>query len=731
MSRPRHPMDSRLGSIALAAVALVLPFPSATAAPPSSAPKAPVAAIHPKTLDSPAGSRVDNYYWIRDDQRKNPEMLAYLNAENAYTESVMAHTRTEQDSLYEELSARIKPDDSTVPARKNGWWYYTRYVPGKDYPVYARRKGAPDAPEQVMLDGNAMAAAAGTGYFQIGDPEVTSDGRIVAYGLDTVGRRQYRLKFRNLDTGADIKDEVENVEPNFAWANDGRTVLYVEKDPVTLLSVRVKKHVLGTDPKSDPLVYEEKDHAFYLGVDKSRSDRYLFISLQSTVSTEQRYADANDPKLAFKVIVPRERDHEYQAEDLGSDFILRTNWQAKNFRIVRAPMATVADRGTWKDEVPARDDAFVHSFEIFKDYLVVSERANALRRIMIKRWADGRMSIVAAEDPSYVVLIGENLEPDTGTLRYVYSSLTTPRSVYDVDMATGEKKLMKRDEVGEGFNPENYRSEFVWAPSRDGKKIPVSILYRKDFRKGSEAPLLQYGYGSYGLSTDPSFSANVLSLVDRGFVYALANVRGGQELGRAWYEDGKLLNKKNTFNDFVDVTRFLVQQGYGAADKIYAYGGSAGGLLMGAIANQCPECYRGVIAAVPFVDVVTTMLDESIPLTSNEFDEWGNPKEKKYYDYMLSYSPYDNVAKKAYPAMLVTTGLWDSQVQYFEPAKWVAKLRAMKTDSHTLLLHVNMEAGHGGNSGRFRRLKETALQYAFMLDQLETDQGTGKATARK
>jgi oligopeptidase B len=728
MSRHRHSLDIGLGSIALAA-ALVFPLPSAAAPPPGTVSKPPVAAIHPKTIESPAGSRVDDYYWLRDDQRKSPDMLAYLNAENAYTDSVMAHTKAEQDSLYEELSARIKPDDATVPARKNGWWYYVRYVPGKDYPVYARRKGSPDAPEQVMLDGNAMAAAAGTGYFQIGSPEVTSDGRIVAYGLDTVGRRQYRLKFKNLDTGEDIRDEVENVEPNFAWANDGKTVLYVEKDPVTLLSVRVKKHVLGTEPKSDPVVYEEKDHAFYLGVDKSRSDRFLWIELQSTVSTEQWYADANDPKLAFKVVVPRERDHEYQAEDLGSDFILRTNWKAKNFRIVRASMATVADRGTWKDEVPARDDAFVHGFETFKDYLVVAERANALRRIMVKRWADGRQSIIAADEPSYVILTGENPETDTGTLRYVYSSLTTPRSVYDVDMSSGEKKLMKRDPVGEGFDPENYRTEFVWAPSRDGKKIPVSILYRKGFTKGRDAgPLLQYGYGSYGLSTDPSFNANVLSLVDRGFVYAIANVRGGQELGRAWYEDGKLENKKNTFNDFVDVTKFLVQQGYAASDKVYAYGGSAGGLLMGAIANQCPECYRGVIAAVPFVDVVTTMLDESIPLTSNEFDEWGNPKEKKYYDYMLSYSPYDNVAKKAYPAMLVTTGLWDSQVQYFEPAKWVAKLRAMKTDSHTLLLHINMEAGHGGNSGRFRRLKETALQYAFMLDQLETNQGTGTGT---
>jgi oligopeptidase B len=722
-------MSQKLRSIAatLAFVAASLATPL-SGAPAAAAPKPPIAAVHPKEIDSPAGARTDAYYWLRDDQRKNPEMLSYLNAENAYTDSVMAHTKAEQDSLYEELASRLKPDDSTVPARKNGFWYSVRYVQGKDYPVYVRRKGSADAPEQVMLDGNAMAAAAGTGYFQIGNPEVTRDGRTLAYGLDTVGRRQYRLKFKNLDTGETLKDEVENVEPNFAWANDGKTVLYVEKDPVTLLSTRVKKHVLGTDPKSDPLVYEEKDHAFYLGVDKSRSDRFLWIELQSTVSTEQWYADANDPKLAFKVVVPRERDHEYESEDLGSDFILRTNWKAKNFRIVRAPMATVADRATWKDEVPARDDAFVHSFATFKDHLVVNERVNALRRIMVKRWTDGRESIVAADEPSYVFNLGENPDPETGALRYVYSSLTTPRSVYDIDLSTGEKKLMKRDEVGGGFDPANYRSDFIWAPSRDGKKIPVSLLFRKDFAKGTDAPLLQYAYGSYGISTDPSFNSNVLSLVDRGFVYAIAHVRGGQELGRAWYEDGKLEHKKNTFNDFVDVTRFLVQQGYAAPDKVFAYGGSAGGLLMGAIANQCPECYRGVIAAVPFVDVVTTMLDETIPLTSNEFDEWGNPKVKKYYDYMLSYSPYDNVEKKAYPAMLVTTGLWDSQVQYFEPAKWVAKLRAMKTDSRALFLHVNMEAGHGGNSGRFRRLKETALQYAFMLDQLETEQGTRKST---
>jgi oligopeptidase B len=398
---------------------------------------------------------------------------------------------------------------------------------------------------------------------------------------------------------------------------------------------------------------------------------------------------------------------------------------------VRVPIAKVADRDSWTDVVPARPDAFVHDFVAFKDFLAVNDRTNALRRITIKRWSDGRESVVSADEPAYAFFLGENLEQDASSLRYTYTSLTTPRSVFDVDLATGRRTLMKRDEVGGGFDPANYRTELTWAPSRDGRKIPVSILHRKDFVRGSGAPLFQYGYGSYGLSTDPVFNGNVLSLVDRGVVYAIAHVRGGQEMGRDWYFDGKLLNKKNTFNDFVDVTRFLVKEGYAARDKVFAYGGSAGGLLMGAVANQCPECYRGVIAAVPFVDVVTTMLDESIPLTTNEFDEWGNPKEKKYYDYMRSYSPYDNVEKKAYPAMLVTTGLWDSQVQYFEPAKWVAKLRASKTDDHPLLFHVNMEAGHGGNSGRFRRLKETALVYAFVFDQLGMPAGEGKKVAAK
>jgi oligopeptidase B len=709
-----------------------LPAAPAASGPAVLAPAAivpPVAAIHPYEVKSPNGPREDDYYWLRDDRRQRPEVLAYLAAENAFTDAVMAHTKPAQDLLFKELLGRVKQDDSTVPARKNGYWTYVRFEEGKEYPIYARRKGSLTAPEQVILDGNALAA--GHPFFQIGGTEVTRDGKILAYGKDLVGRRQFVLEFKNLETGETLADAIPGVSPSFAWANDGRTLLYVENDPVTLLGYRVRKHLLGTDPKTDPQVYEEMDHSFYLQVRKSASDRFLVIALHSTVSTEQWAASADDPQLAFHRLLPRERDHEYQAEDLGDDWVLRTNWQAPNFRIVRVAMAQLADRSAWRDVVPARADAFVHDFVVFQGYLALGERSNGLRKVRIKRWSDGKESLIAAGEPAYTSYLGENPEQDSATLRYVYTSLTTPRSTYDLDLETGEKKLLKRDVVLGGFDPANYASELLWVPARDGKAggngashqvlIPVSIVYRKGFRRGSGAPLLQIGYGSYGFSTDPIFDPRALSLLDRGFVFAVAHVRGGQELGRAWYEDGKLLHKKNTFNDFVDVTRFLVAQGYAAKDKVFAIGGSAGGLLMGAVVNQCPECYRGVVALVPFVDVVTTMLDESIPLTTNEFDEWGNPKEKRYYDYMLSYSPYDNVERKAYPAMMVSTGLWDSQVQYYEPAKWVAKLRARKTDGNPLLFHVNMEAGHGGKSGRFQRLRETALYDAFLFDLLGRD----------
>jgi oligopeptidase B len=682
----------------------------------------PVAARIPHVVTSPNGDREDPYYWLRDDTRKDPRMLAHLAAENAYKDAMLAHTEAAEQTLYDEIVARVKQDDASVPERKNGWWYYTRYEEGREYPVFARRRAGADgrydatAAEQVLLDGNALAA--GKGFFQIGATEVTRDGRILAWVEDTSGRRQWTLRFKNLDTGEVLADSIANVEPSLAWANDHRTMLYVEKDPVTLLGYKVRKHVLGTDPASDLLVYEEKDRSFYLAVYKSRSERQLVIALQSTVSTEQWVADADDPALRFSVVIPRERDHEYQAEDFGDDWIVRTNWKAKNFRVVRVPMARVADRGAWRDVVAHRADAFVQEFVVFRDFLAINERAGGLRGIRLVRWADGRSSTVEATETPYTAYLGSNPEVDSGTLRYYYTSLTTPGSTYDLDVASGERTLMKREPVLGDFDPARYASEFRFAPARDGTPVPVSIVYRKGFARDGTAALYQFGYGSYGVTLDPSFSSARLSLLDRGVVFAIAHVRGGQEMGRAWYDDGKLLNKKNSFTDFVDVTDFLVREGYAAKDRVVAMGGSAGGLLMGAVANLAPEKYRAIVAHVPFVDVVTTMLDESIPLTTNEFDEWGNPKQKAYYDYMLSYSPYDNVERKDYPAMLVTTGLWDSQVQYYEPAKWVAKLRTMKTDANPLLFRVNMEAGHGGRSGRFQRLRETAEEYAFLLDRL-------------
>jgi oligopeptidase B len=688
-------------------------------------PVEPRARVVPHVVESPNGGRSDPYYLLRDDQRSNPEMLAYLKAENAYRDAMLSHLKSTEDVLFNEIVSRIKQDDASVPQRENGWWYYTRFVEGREYPVYARRKAQPDGSysdsvaEQVLLDGNQMAE--GLGFFQIGNTEVTADGRMLAWVEDTVGRRQWVLRFKNLDTGEVLSERIANVEASLAWANDHRTILYIEKDPVTLLGYKVRKHVLGTDPSGDPLVYEEKDRSFYMGVEKSRSGRFLFIGVQSTVSSEQWVADANDPQLHFKVLIPRERDHEYQAEDHGDAWIVRTNWQAKNFRIVRAPMARVADRNSWRDVVAHRPDGFVHEALVFRDQLAVSLREGGLRQLRVVDWASGRMSSIEFKEAPYAAYLGDNPEQDSGTLRYRYTSMTTPGSTIDYGFGSGTHQVMKRDPVLGDFDSNHYASEFVFATARDGAKIPVSIVYRKGFQRDGKAALYQYAYGSYGSSTDPSFSIPRLSLLDRGVVYAIAHIRGGQEMGRSWYEDGKLLKKTNTFHDFIDVTDYLVANGYAAKDRVVAMGGSAGGLLMGAIANLAPDRYRAIVAHVPFVDVVTTMLDESIPLTTNEFDEWGNPRDKVYYDYMLAYSPYDNVARKAYPAMLVTTGLWDSQVQYYEPAKWVARLRDMKTDRNPLVFKINMEAGHGGKSGRFQRYRETAEEYAFLFDQLDIE----------
>ena len=682
---------------------------------PKTEPVPPIAAVRPHVVESPHGSRTDEYYWLRDDTRENREVLAYLEAENAYKAVMSAHAQALEDRVYGEIIARIKQDDSTVPYRKRGHWYYTRYETGKEYPVYARKAGDLSAPEQMMLDGNALAA--GHEFFEIGAIAVAQDNRLMAWAEDTIGRRQFTLRFKDLATGQTLPDRVENVDPCVAWTADSKSVLYVEKHPETLLGYRVRRHVLGTDPSQDAVVYEQDDESFYTSVAATKDERYIAIFARSTVSTEMRYADAVDPELRFCVFLPRERDHEYYVDHFDGRWIIRSNWQAPNFRLMEAKVGEEGNRANWRELIAHRDDAFIHGFDVFREFLAIEERSGAMRKIRIRPWSGGKDFFISADEAAYTTSLGQNAEIDTQIVRYEYVSLTTPDTVYDYDIGTGERQLMKRTPVLGTFDPADYRTELVWAEAQDGTHVPVSLVYRIGFRKDGTAPLLQYAYGSYGISMDPYFSISRLSLLDRGFVFALAHVRGGQEMGRRWYEQGRLLNKKNTFTDFIDVTRYLVKEGYADPKRVSAMGGSAGGLLMGAIANMAPSDYRAIVAQVPFVDVVTTMLDESVPLTTNEFDEWGDPKKKEYYDYLLSYSPYDNVATQDYPAMLVTTGLWDSQVQYYEPAKWVARLRARREGSNPLLYRTTMKAGHGGKSGRFQRFREIAEEYTFILDQ--------------
>lgn len=677
-------------------------------------PAPPLAARKPHVVESPHGNREDPYYWLRDDTRKAPDVLAYLEAENAYTEAVTAPAKALREQLFEELKGRIKPDDEAPPWRMRGYLYSTRFVAGRDYAVNVRRP-AGGGPEQVLVDQNALAE--GHSYFSLGGWDVSLDNSHLAYATDTVGRRQYAIQVKHIATGALLPETLTNTSGDMAWAADGRTLFYVEIDLTTLLTKRVKRHTIGTDPASDVLVYEEPDDSFYMGIGRTKDDRFLCIGLSSTVSSEARCIPADQPTAEFTVLVPRERDFEYDADHAGGRWLIRTNWQAKNFRLLEATDATIGTRTAWKDVVPHRADVFLSDFAAFDRFIAVAERREGLQRLRVLD-AAGQVRDVASEEPAYVMDLSTNREADTTTLRYTYTSLTTPSTVFDLDMTTGARTLVKETPVLGGFDRTRYATERLWVPARDGVKVPVSLVYRNDVRRDGTAPLYQHAYGSYGYSLEPSFRADWVSLLDRGFVVAIAHIRGGQEMGRAWYEDGKLLKKTNTFTDFVDVTRALVAGKYGAADKVFAMGGSAGGLLMGAVANLAPELYRGLIAHVPFVDVVTTMLDESIPLTTNEFDEWGNPQAKAAYDYMLSYSPYDRLEKKAYPAMLVTTGLWDSQVQYWEPAKYVAKLRTLNTSNAPVLLRVNMEAGHGGRSGRYNRLEQVALEYAFILQLL-------------
>jgi oligopeptidase B len=679
-------------------------------------PAPPVAEKRDHAVVAPHGaSRNDEYYWLRDDSRSAPDVLAYLEAENAYADAMLADIAPLTETLYQEIVGRIQPDDSSVPYSDGGWMYYTRYAEGQEYPIHARRQGTMDAPEQVMLDVNQLAA--GQGFFAVGAWEVSEDGHLLAWAEDTSGRRQYTLKVKDLRTGEVLPDTITGASGSLVWANDGRSFFYVENDPVTLLSTRVKQHVLGTDPATDPVVYEEADTSFYMGVGRTTDDTHLCIGVGSTVSSEQRCTDAAAPG-EWKVIAPRERDIEYSADRINGQWVITTNWNAPDWRIMTAPGDAFGSRDAWVELVPQAEGVFINGVQAFEGFLAISERSEGLMRIRIRPW-QGEERFVDADEPAYTMGFGMNAEPGTDWLRYTYTSLTTPATTYELNVTTGERRMLKQQPVLGGFDASRYVTERLWATARDGTRIPVSLVRHVDTPVDGTAPMLQYAYGSYGSSTDPRFNAGLLSLLDRGVVYAIAHIRGGQEMGRAWYDQGRMMNKINTFTDFIDVTDFLVANGHAAPDRVAAYGGSAGGLLMGAIANMAPEKYDAIVAAVPFVDVVTTMLDESIPLTTNEFDEWGNPGgSEEAYAYMLSYSPYDQVKAQAYPAMLVTTGLHDSQVQYFEPAKWVARLRATATGDAPLILRTNMEAGHGGASGRFRAQREAAERYAFMLREL-------------
>lgn len=679
-------------------------------------PQPPVARAKPHRVDSPNGSRDDEYHWLRDDTRQSKEVISYLQAENAYKDALLAPLAAKQATLYEEIVGRIADDDATVPYRSRGYWYYRRYESGKQYAIHARKRDVPDAVEEVLLDVNALAAD--TSYYRVGRRRISQSNRMLAYAEDKSGRRQYSLRFKDLQSGDTLPDKITGTNGSFVWMGDNRSLLYIEQDPKTLLGVRVKRHVLGDAVSSDTLVYEETDRSFYMGLGETGDHEYLILHLGSTETDEVRVLKKGDADPVFRTLVAREAGHEYSVDRVNSKWVIRTNWRAKNFRLVQSTDANVSERDRWQEVVPHRGDVLVSGYELFQNFLVVSERADGTRRLRVKSW-DGRFDyLIDSTDPAYAMHFGVNSEQSATALRYSYDSLTTPTTIYEIDLETRKRKLLKRQPVP-GYVPERYLSERLWATARDGVKVPISLVYRKGTPLDGSAPVYQYAYGAYGHATDPYFRSSIVSLLDRGVVFAIAHVRGGDEMGRDWYDSGRKLNKINTFADFIDVTEFLVEQRYADPKRVVAAGGSAGGLLVAAVANMRPELYNTIVAHVPFVDVVTTMLDESIPLTTNEFDEWGDPKQSEYYKYMLRYSPYDNIKSVAYPALFITTGLWDSQVQYFEPAKWVARLRAKSTGSKPIVFHINMEAGHGGKSGRFRAQRERAMEYAFVLDRLQ------------
>ena len=673
----------------------------------------------PQTL---SGNRTDNYYWMKlTDAQKNAEekdeqtqkVLSYLTAENDYLKAKLSHTEALQEKIYNEIISRIKQTDESVPYKDNGYWYYTRYEEGKEYPIYCRKKGTLEAAEEILLNVNDMAA--GHDYYSITGLSVSEDNTLLAYAEDSVSRRRYTIYVKDLRTGKIMDTPIPNTEGDVTWANDNKTFFYVKKDSVTLRSRWIVKHKLGADPANDPVVSEEKDETFYTGIYKTKSRKYLVIWAGSTLTNHYQILDANTPDGAFKEFSPRERGLEYSIDHYKDKWYVVTNLDALNFRLMETPESKTA-KANWKEKIAHRKDTLLQGIEIFNNYLVLSERARANTLMRVIDQKSGRKHYLNFGEAAYTVYPSTNLDFDTELLRYGYTSLTTPNSTFDYNMRTQERTLLKQQEVVGGYNPDDYQTERIWATADDGTEVPMSIVYKKGIKKDGNNPTLLYAYGSYGSSTNPTFVSSRLSLLERGFIYAIAHIRGGQEMGRQWYEDGKMFKKKNTFTDYIDCAEHLIAEKYTSPEKLFALGGSAGGLLMGAVVNMRPELFKGVVAKVPFVDVVTTMEDESIPLTTGEFDEWGNPKNPESYMYMLEYSPYDQVKPQNYPNMLVTTGLHDSQVQYWEPAKWVAKLREMKTDNNTLLLRTNMETGHGGTTGRFKVYREIAQEFAFMID---------------
>ncbi|MGZ0017113.1 S9 family peptidase [Yeosuana sp. AK3] len=673
----------------------------------------PIAKKKSKKLKIHHDTRIDDYYWLND--KDNPEVIDYLNAENAYTKQMMSHTEDFQKALFDEMKGRIKEDDTTVPYKLNGYWYITRYEKGKDYPIYLRKKESLEAAEEILFDCNEMAKD--YAYFNLGSIAISPNNKLASFSTDTVSRRQYSIQIKNLETGEIYSDKILNTTGSAVWANDNESLFYTIKDELTLRSHKIYKHKLYSNTIEDSLVFHEKDETYNTFVYKSKSRKYIIIGSSSTLTSEYRILNANTPDGKFKIFQKRVRELDYSIAHFNDVFYIIANSEgAKNFKLLKTH-ETKTKKEFWEEVLPHRNHVLIEDIEIFKDYLVVNERENGLNNLRIMSWNGKEDYYLPFESETYTAYIGNNPDFDSDVLRYGYNSLTSPSALIDYNFYTKQSDIKKEQEVlGDDFDKNDYESKRLWATARDGVKVPISMVYKKGIKRNGKNPLLLYAYGSYGSTIDPSFSTIRLSLLNRGFIYAIAHVRGGEYLGRDWYEQGKLLSKLNTFHDYIDCSKFLIAEKYTSNKHLYAYGGSAGGLLVGAVINMNPELYHGVLAAVPFVDVVTTMLDDTIPLTTGEYDEWGNPHKKEYYHYMKLYSPYDNVGQKNYPNMLVTTGLYDSQVQYWEPAKWVAKLRAYKTDSNKILFHIDMDSGHGGASGRFESLKEVALEYAFLLD---------------